>query len=259
MTTDRERVAGGETVVQQEDITLTVSGGRHIRAHLARPTGGPGPFPAVLVLHEILGLNDDIRRIAGRFASEGYAALAPDIFDGLGPMPVCVVRTVAAISRGQGPIVDDMLAARDWLSAQPEVDGERIGVAGFCMGGGFALLLGSLANFKVAAPYYGEVAEQAERYRDICPVVAGYGGRDMVFARKGRLLKKHLEALGVPHDVKIYDEAGHSYMSRHSRWMMALAPFTPLRARYDEAAAEDSWSRMLAFFRAHLAASPDSA
>ena len=243
-----------KAMVRQEDIALPVTGGRHIRAHLARPAPGRSPVPGVLVLHEILGLNHDIRRIARRFASEGYAALAPDIFDGLGPMPLCVVRTVAAISRGQGPVVDDMLAARDWLSEQPEVDGERIGVAGFCMGGGFALLLGSLADFKVAAPYYGEVAERADRYRDICPVVAGYGGRDKLFAKKGRLLEAHLEALGVPHDVKIYDEAGHSYMSRHPKWMMALAPFTPLRARYDEAAAEDSWRRMLAFFGAHLLA-----
>ncbi len=245
-------------MVRQEDIPLPVTGGRHIRAHLARPAAGRSPVPVVIVLHEILGLNDDIRRIAGRFASEGYAALAPDFFEGLVPMPLCVVRTVAAIARGRGPVVDDMLAARDWLSEQPEVDGERIGVAGFCMGGGFALLLASLANFKVAAPYYGEVAERADRYRDICPVVAGYGGRDKLFAKKGRLLKAHLEALGVPHDVKIYDEAGHSYMSRHPKWMMALAPFTPLRARYDEAAAEDSWRRMLAFFRSHLGATPGS-
>jgi carboxymethylenebutenolidase len=245
-------------MVQREDIALPVTGGRHIRAHLARPAAGQSSVPGVLVLHEILGLNDDIRRIAGRFASEGYAALAPDIFDGRGPVPFCVVRTVAGIARGQGPVVDDMLAARDWLSEQPEVDGERIGVAGFCMGGGFALLLGSLANFKAAAPYYGEVAERVDRYRDICPVVAGYGGRDKLFAKKGRLLKTHLEALGVPHDVKIYDEAGHSYMSRHPKWMMALAPLTPLKARYDEAAAEDSWRRMLAFFRTHLGATAGS-
>ena len=56
----------------------------------------------------------------------------------------------------------------------------------------------------------------------------------------------------MPHDVKIYDEVGHSYMNRHPKWLVALAPFTPLRARYDEAAAEDSWRRMLAFFRTHL-------
>lgn len=89
-------------MVQREDIALPVVGGRPIRAHMARPATGQSSVPGVLVLHEILGLNDDTRRIAGRFASEGYAALAPDIFDGLGPMPVCVVRTIAAILRGSG-------------------------------------------------------------------------------------------------------------------------------------------------------------
>jgi carboxymethylenebutenolidase len=247
-------------VAIQEDIRLPVTGDREIAAHLALPDAGAGSAPGVLVLHEILGLNDDIRRIAGRFASEGYVALAPDIFDGLGPTPICVVRTVAAITRGEGPVVDDMLAARAWLAERPEVDGRRIGVAGFCMGGGFALLLGSLGDFQAAAPYYGKVAARAESYHDICPVVAGYGGRDVVFAKQARLLEEHLTALGVPHEVKTYESAGHSYMSVHARWMMALAPFTPLRAHYDEEAAEDSWSRMLAFFRTHMnaAAAPEA-
>ncbi len=240
-------------MIQQRDISLPVTGGRSMGAYLAQPESGPGPYPAVLVLHEILGLNDDIRRIASIFASEGYVALAPDVFDGLGPMPICVVRAVGDIAKGQGPVVDDMLAARDWLAALPEVDGSRIGVAGFCMGGGFALLLGSLGDFKAAAPYYGDVAPRASRYRKICPVVAGYGAKDMVFARKAAVLKTHLEQLGVPHDIKVYDDAGHSYMSKHPKWMMALAPLTPLKAHYNESAAEDSWRRMLAFFETHLA------
>jgi carboxymethylenebutenolidase len=167
-------------------------------------------------------------------------------------MPVCIVRTIRNVVRGEGPIIDDMLGLRDWLAARPDVDPERIAVAGFCMGGGFALLLGSLGEFKAAAPYYGDVAPKARRYRDICPVVAGYGGRDLAFAKKAPLLEEHLRELGVPHDVKIYPDAGHSYMSQHSSWLMAIAPFTPLRARYDEEAAEDSWRRMLGFFREHL-------
>jgi carboxymethylenebutenolidase len=239
-------------MVRQEDIAVPVADGRPVRAHLARPERAEGPVPGLLVLHEILGLNDDIRRIAARFAAEGYVALAPDIFDGRGPKPVCMLRAVADVTRGEGPAVDDMLAARDWLAGRPDVDGGRIGVVGFCMGGSFALLLGSVGDFQVAAPYYGEVAPSADRYRGICPVVAGYGARDRVFAGKGRLLESHLQALGVPHDVKLYGRAGHSYMSQHRSWLMALAPFTPLRARYEEAAAEDSWRRMLAFFRAHL-------
>ncbi len=239
-------------MIRSEETTLPAADGRRLPGHFARPPATSGTVPGLLVLHEILGLNDDIRRITGRFAEEGYAALAPNIFHGRGPKPLCITRTVANIARGEGPAVDDMLAARDWLALQPEVDGERIGVVGFCMGGGFALLLGSIGEFKVAAPYYGIVSRNPERYRDICSVVGGYGGRDLVFAEKGRILQDHLKKLGVPHDVKVYDEAGHSYMSQQPKWMMALAPFTPLRAAYDEEAAEDSWRRMLDFFRLHL-------
>ena len=233
------------------DIRLPVVGGRTINAHLAVPESG-APAPAILVLHEILGLNDDIRRITQRFAAEGLVALAPDIFEGRGPKPICIVRTMRQIVRGEGPAVDDMLAARDWLVERPEVDGDRVGVAGFCMGGGFALLLGSLGDFKVAAPFYGDVRPDIERYRDICPVVGGWGADDRYFAAKGRLVRRHLERLGVPHDIEIYDGAGHSYMSQHAPWMMAMAPFTPLKARYHPEAAEDSWRRMRAFFAEHL-------
>ena len=243
-------------MIRQQDLSLPVTCGRRIKAHLARPGDDSPRTPGVLVLHEILGLNADIRCIAGRFAEEGYVALAPDIFDGLGPMPICIVRTIVNVVRGEGLVVEDMLAARDWLADQDGVDGQRIGVAGFCMGGGFALLLASLGDFKVAAPYYGDVAKQGERYRDICPVVAGYGGRDLVFAKRAERLRSHLGKLGVPHDVKVYEGAGHSYMSKHAKWMMALAPLTPIRACYDEVAAEDSWRRMLAFFHTHLGAPP---
>jgi carboxymethylenebutenolidase len=232
------------------DITIPVAGGRTIGAHLALPAADPAP--AVLVLHELLGLNDDIRRITGRFAAAGYVALAPDIFEGRGPRPVCMVRTMAQIRRGHGPAVEDMLAARDWLAARDDVDGDRIGVAGFCMGGGFALLLGAVGEFKAAAPFYGDVRDDTETYRNICPVVGGWGGKDRVFARKGALLERHLTKLGVEHDVKIYPDAGHSFMSQHPPWMMALAPLSPLYARYDEPAATDSWTRVLDFFSTHI-------
>lgn len=170
-------------------------------------------------------------------------------------MPICIFRTVADIARGRGRVVDDMLAARDRLAEHAEVSAEQIGVAGFCMGGGFALLLGTIGDFRAAAPYYGEVARRVEPYRGICPVVAGYGARDLAFAANANRLASHLRELGVPHDVKVYENAGHSYMSRHARWQIALMPFTPfrfLRPGYVEDAAEDSWKRMLAFFDTHV-------
>lgn len=232
------------------DISITVAAGRTIRAHLALPAAEPAP--AVLVLHEMFGLNDDIRRIAGKFAAAGYVALAPDIFEGRGPKPICMVRTMTQIRRGHGPAVEDMLAARDYLAGRDDVDGDRIGVAGFCMGGGFALLLGAVGDFKAAAPFYGDVRDDANTYRNICPVVGSWGGKDRVFAKKAGVLQRHLETLGVDHDVKLYPDAGHSFMSQHPPWLMALAPMSPLYARYDDAAATDAWGRVLEFFTEHI-------
>ena len=83
---------------------------------LALPDG-PGPSPAVVVIHEALGLNDDIRRIAGRFAANGYVALAPDLLDGLGPQPFCLVRFARGIGRrGTGRPYRQLEAARSWLA-----------------------------------------------------------------------------------------------------------------------------------------------
>jgi carboxymethylenebutenolidase len=83
-------------------------------------------------------------------------------------------------------------------------------------------------------------------------VVASYGGLDTMFARQAPRLERYLESLGVPHDVKIYDGAGHSFLSYDNvpTWMARLP--SPMHVGYDEAAAEDAWSRILGFFHEHL-------
>ncbi len=224
-----------------------------MRAALALPDGldaeASSTVPGVIVVHEMLGLTDDIGRITRRFADSGYAALAPDLFDGLGPRPICVVRTLRAYRRGGGRALAALEAARSVLSRWPGVDGSRIGVAGFCMGGGFALLLGRRPGVDAAAAFYGDVPDDLD---DICPVVAGYGGRDRVFGGKGVELAERLDALGVVNDVVTYPDAGHSFMSRYGGLTAVLAPLSPLHAGYEEVAAEDSWARVLAFFAEHL-------
>ena len=232
------------------DITFEADG-KTLPAALALPEGDQRS-PGVLVIHEILGLNDDIRRITRRFAASGYAALAPDLFHGLGPQPICVARTVAQFRRGGGRALRSLLDAKRHLGSLPDVDEERIGVAGFCMGGGFALLLGRRSNVGAAAAFYGEVPERAADLRGVCPVVAGYGGRDRMYGKKGHLLERHLSFLGVPHDVKTYPNAGHSYMSELGGWRGWIGRRLPLRAEHHEGAAEDSWRRMLEFFEQHL-------
>jgi carboxymethylenebutenolidase len=153
---------------------------------------------------------------------------------------------------GGGATVEDLDGAREWLTGRDEVDGSRVGVAGFCMGGGLATLYAVRAPVGVAAPFYGEVPKTADELRGICPVVAGYGARDRLFAGQGRRLDRLLEELGVPRDVEIYDDAGHSFMSPHEGLLARIMSFGPMAVGYDEAAAEHSWERMLRFFRAHL-------
>ena len=224
-----------------------------MRAALALPDRLPaddaGAVPGVIVVHEMLGLTDDVGRIIRRFADAGYAAVAPDLFDGLGPRPICVVRTLRAYRQGGGRALAALEAARTLLSEWPGVDGSRIAVAGFCMGGGFALLLGRCPGLGAAATFYGDVPDDLD---GVCPVVAGYGARDHVFGGHGVRLARRLDELGVAHDIVTYPDAGHSFMSRYGGLTALLGELSPLRAGYEEAAAEDSWERMLAFFAEHL-------
>jgi carboxymethylenebutenolidase len=234
------------------DVTIPRRDGTSMRAHLALPTG-TGGRPGVVVLHESFGLNADIRRLANRFADSGYAALAPDLFDRPGIRAVCIAQTILSVRTRTGPVFSDIDLAREFLAARAEVIGDRIAIAGFCLGGGFALIAALQGPYRAAAPYYGEVAKDIKHFEGICPVVAGYGGKDRVYAPHGERLERHLATLGVEHDVKVYPDAGHSFMSQHEQtFIVRLAARGPMKVGYDEAASEDSWRRMLAFFERHV-------
>ncbi|HEY6395682.1 MAG TPA: dienelactone hydrolase family protein [Candidatus Binataceae bacterium] len=239
--------------MQTGDITFPAADGHAMRAAYAAPSDGRSR-PGVIVIHEIFGLNDDIRRITGRVSDLGYAAIAPDLYDGSAPRPICIAKTMMTLGRGTGSggTFDDLDAARRFLQTQPGVDGARIGVIGFCMGGGFALLYATRAPLSAAGVFYGDVPKTADRLKNVCPILGGYGGADKLFAPQGRRLEEMLTQLGVDHDVKIYEGAGHSYMSQHSAIMAAIGPWTPMRAGYNHDAAEDSWKRIDTFFGRHL-------
>src|SRR4029079_1881816 len=103
------------------DLTFPSSTGAPMRAALALPDR-PEPRPAVICIHEVFGLNDDIRRIAGRFADLGYVALAVDLYDTGGPRALCIVRTLAIlVGGGGGRAIDDLEASRAWLGRLTEV------------------------------------------------------------------------------------------------------------------------------------------
>ncbi len=234
-------------------LKAPLSDGAALTCELFLPDG-PGPHPGVVVLHESFGLNDDIRRIARRFADAGYAALAPDLFSH-GSRIVCLARTMAAVARGEiDREIADVLAAREALAGRAEVDADRIAVAGFCLGGGFALIAATKPGFRAASVNYGDVPKRREKLQGACPIVGSFGSRDRMFgANMAERLQRHLSALAIAHDIEVYDGAGHSFFSRHEGWQAWLARFpTPMRVGPDEAAAADGWRRMLAFFDEHV-------
>ena len=236
-----------------EQLQVATPDGSGLRAELFMPAG-EGPHPGVVVLHESFGLNDDIRRIAGRFAEAGYAALAPDLYSH-GTRIVCLTRVIVdMVSGGVAREIADIHAVREALAARVEVDDRRIAVAGFCQGGGFALIAGTTPGFSAAAVNYGTVPADRSVLDGVCPVVASYGAKDRVVGRNmAERLERHLSKLGVPHDVTTYERVGHSFFSHVDGWQGWLARVpTPMAVGYDEDAAEDGWRRMLAFFDEHV-------
>ena len=226
-------------------ITVPTPSG-DIPADLAQPDG-PGPWPAVVVAHDALGLSDDIRNNLRRFADNGFLALAPDLYSRGGAR--CVAATMLAVQRRRGTAVNELLAARDLLLARPDCTG-AVGVAGFCMGGGFALVLAS-KGFAASAPFYPSIAPvYGSLTEGACPVVASFGARDPVNIGSGSRLEKALDRRGIANDVKTYPGVGHSFANElPAQSVVRVAGFG-----YDAEATEDAYRRVFAFFGEHLTA-----
>lgn len=209
----------------------------------------PGRWPGVVVIHEVFGLTGGIRQHADRLAAAGYLAFAPDLYLGK-PWLRCVRGAIQQLKAESGPAFTALEAARAWLASRPDCSG-KTGVIGFCMGGGFALLCAPRDGFAAASVNYGDVPADAETALEgACPVVGSYGARDPMGIKPPERLEKALTELGVPHDIKVYPDAGHRFMSKPPP---ALAPLAHVaRLDYQPDAAEDSWRRVLDFFAEHL-------
>ncbi|HEY6295932.1 MAG TPA: dienelactone hydrolase family protein, partial [Streptosporangiaceae bacterium] len=145
--------------------------------YLAVPAASQGPWPGVVVIHEIFGLNRDIRAHADHLAALGYLALAPDLYAGKSWVR-CVRSAIQQLHAGTGPAFEALDGSRRWLAAREDCTGQT-GVIGFCLGGGFALLCAPRGEYSAASVNYGEVPADAERVlAGSCPIVASYGARD---------------------------------------------------------------------------------
>lgn len=230
-------------------------------AYLAKPAdtvkGG------LIIVHEIWGLNDHIKDVAGRFAAEGYLSLAPDLLSGTAMEPftdpglyerIQNTSTRDEAQKEMGALLAPMHspefmqatvakleACFAWLADQPETNG-RVAALGFCFGGTFTFALAvSEPRLSAAVPFYGNADQSEEELARIkCPVLAFYGEQDTNLVSQLPQLEVRMQAAKVRFEAKVYPDTGHAFFNDSSP------------ARYNQRAAEDSWKRTLVFLQANL-------
>ena len=226
-------------ILSYEYIEFAANGGS-AGGYLARPAEG-GPFPGVVVIQEWWGLNPNICDIANRIAAEGYVALAPDLYHGqITAEPDEAQKIMMGVQEPQA--LQDMNGAVAALQARDDVRSDRIGVTGFCLGGGMSLLL-AMHNPAVtaAAPFYGIPGEGMAAADGITGAVLGVfaGKDDWVNAEAVDSIRTALEQHNVRHELHTYD-AEHGFFNDTSPDV------------YHPEAASDAWQKLKAFFAAEL-------
>ncbi|MFD0690655.1 dienelactone hydrolase family protein [Actinomadura fibrosa] len=236
------------------DVTIPVGDGT-LPGYLAVPDGD-GPWPGVVVLFEAMGANADMRAATDRFAEHGYLAVLPDLYGGA-PWVRCVLKALRDMRAQRGPTYDHIEATRAWLAGRPDCTGAT-GVAGFCMGGGFALVAAARYGFQAASANYGMLPRRPEKsLRGACPIVASYGAEDRTLRGAARKLDRALTTAGVTHDVKEYPGTGHSFLTAYTP-PAPLGPVTRIAFGIGKGRenAADGWDRIFTFFDEHVTAPP---
>ncbi|NKF23853.1 dienelactone hydrolase family protein [Solimonas marina] len=231
---DDRRIDGRYVVIDSPD------GYGRVRGYLVRPAAATAPAPLVLVVHENRGLNPHIEDIARRLAVDGYIAYAPDALYPLGGYPGDEDAARALFPKlDQARTHEDFVAAARWLQARPDGNG-RLGVVGFCYGGGVANLLATrLPELKIAVPFYG-VAPPADLVPNIrAELMLHFAGEDHRVGATWPPYEAALKAVGVRYEAYVYPGVQHGFNN----------DTTP---RYDEAAATLAWQRTLDGFRRTL-------
>lgn len=246
-------MTGAQPIGEMVDLSAqsaTFGGSNGLTGYAVRPPGDE-TRPGVVVVHEIFGLDAQARRYAHRLADMGYVAVVPDLFTEGGARR-CLRATFRALRSGHGRAVQDIAAARQWLLDREDTT-DDVGIIGFCMGGGFALLCAAPKHgFHVSSVNYGDLTSTPDVLAGACPIVASYGRRDRLAGAAARL-EYHLTRLGVDHDVKEYPRAGHAFLTDADTIPWFLGPVIKIAPPGPEPeSAADAWQRIDAFFGEHL-------
>ena len=228
--------------VETERVVYGTVGGQTLTGVLARPAGAEAGLPAVVVIHEWWGLNENVEGMARRLAGQGYAALAVDLYGGrVAQTPDQAMSLMRASMENDAALTDNLRAAYDYLVSRE--DAPRVGVIGWCFGGMWSLraALALPDGLDASVIYYGRPVTDAARLGTLqMPVLAFFGGADSSIPQDTvRAFDAALTEAGVPHEVEVYPGAAHAFAN-------------PSGQAYEPAAAEDAWDRTAAFFAEHL-------
>jgi carboxymethylenebutenolidase len=236
-----QQVPPDDKRIKTEYVTVpSPQGNGSIKGYLVRPAGG-GKQPGVLVVHENRGLNPYIEDVARRLGTANFIAFAPDGLSSVGGYPGDDEKGAQAFARvDKAKMSEDFVAAARWLKARPDCTG-KIGVVGFCFGGGIAnqlaVRLGS--DLAAAVPFYGAQPPAADAAKIKAPLLLQYAGLDKRIDEGWPAYEAALKANEVKYTAHIYPDVNHGFHN----------DTTP---RYDEAAAKLAWSRTLEFFNMYL-------
>ena len=210
-------------------------------AYLVHPGDATG-HPGVIVIQEWWGLVPHIKDVAERFAAQGYVSLAPDLYYGEKADEPDEARKLAmAMDRDRA--VSEIVAAARYLKSLDTVHPKKIGVVGWCMGGGLALTTAARGadEIDVAVAFYGMPLTEEDAKNVSVPVLGLYGEADRgIDLEKVRNLQDALEEANIHHEVHVYPDAPHAF-------------FNETRESYRVEAAQDAWLKTLSWFARYLA------
>ncbi len=231
--------------VSAEEVTYATFDGVAVKGYLAQPTQKSAdgkPLPALIVIQEWWGLNDQIRAMARRFAGEGYLVLAVDLYEGkLATTSEEAMATMQAAMKTPARLVSNLQQAHGYLSTQGRAT--EVGVVGWCFGGGWALetALQIPDGIDAAVMYYGRTQTDPKALAALeAPLLGLFGGKDEGIPVDGvRQMEHELVKQGKNVRIVIYPEADHAFAN-------------PTGNRYLAGPATDAWAKTVAFFAQHL-------